>query len=671
MADNRDGVEYLNGEPVNEPMTGDGGRPGNDKLRRMVLGLVVVAIILAAAFWVFLKLGGSPSFYARFPWLSEYVTTWKTSSHADVGCVECHFVSGPSGAVRVQKVAVALVAQGITGTGSTSVFQAAPESGCVQEGCHAEIPEGGELGFHGVRFSHADHLGKIKRGLKPACTTCHQSLVHGEGKPVSTEACTICHFRKLGWEEDISRCQLCHDVSALPKDRYDHSLVEKNGMDCMGCHADINQGEGDVDRDRCVVCHVAGNRTKEYGNIELVHTTHVDGQGFPCTFCHHPIGHTVRPLAITSEDDCHLCHQNAHDATRSLYLGVASDEPSKEPMPDAMAKVHVHCDGCHTEMRPARDGEVRRPSGKACNDCHGPGYDTILRNWKTMLKRDLAAARRAVKAAQSAVRGRRVPAEAKKALQTARQRLHEVEVGHGVHNVVFAAVQLDGAVQAANTALKAAGSSTRFPRIADAKRLTANECARCHTTIPATVTWKGTPFPHVRHADAVGDCVSCHTPYSDHGKLSWGKEACGTCHGGIPVPHPSGFRSEMGRYVQKEGFDTCLTCHGDTAARQECTPCHDGGPKKEIEWNGMALSHANHAKQGIDCTTCHTELDHHGGVALTPSECNECHGVTMPHPDDFAETHGQLFMDGTLDLDTCSTCHEGGMPGEFCQMCHG
>ncbi len=642
------------------------------KLRRLVLGTVVVVVILVVTFWAFLRIGTSPSFYARFSWLGEYVASWKASTHAEVPCSECHFAPGAAGDIRAQKVALALVAEKLTGTGSTTAFHSAPEAGCTRDGCHADIVTGGTIQWRGVRFSHADHLGKIKRGLKPACTTCHQSLVHGAGKkPVSTEACAICHFRKLGWEEDISRCQLCHDVTKLPKDRYDHTLVAKQKMECTGCHADINRGTGEVDRDRCVVCHTAGDRAEKYGDVKLVHSVHVDSLGFSCTFCHHPIEHKVHPLTVASDSDCATCHRDVHTATRSLYVRVSTAEPGAKPVPDAMAKVHVRCEGCHTATRKTRDGEVMTGSSKACDDCHGPGYDVILRNWKTMLQRDLAAARRAVNAARSAVRGRRVSKDAREQAAMARKRLRQVEVGHGVHNVVFAAVQLDQAVQEANAALKAAGSAERFPRIADAKRLTANECARCHTVVRKTVTWKGVAFPHAKHVEAVGDCDSCHTPYSDHGKMSWGKEACGTCHSDVPVPHPRNFRSTMGQLVKKVGFDSCLMCHNTKDSQETCKPCHEGGPTAVIKWNGMALSHANHAKQDIDCTTCHTELSHHGGVALTPAECNECHGVTMPHPDDFAETHGELFMEHKLELDTCSTCHEGGMPGEFCQTCHG
>jgi len=642
------------------------------KLRRLVLGTIMVVVIVAIVFWAFLRVGTSPSFYARFPWLSEYVASWESSSHAKVPCSECHFVPGASGKVRAQKVAVALVAEKLTGTGSTVTFRSAPQAGCTRDDCHADILKAPAKEWRGVRFSHADHLGKIKRGLKPACTTCHQSLVHGSHKkPVSTAACAVCHFRKLGWEEDISRCQLCHDVANLPKDRYDHAQVAKQKMQCVGCHADINKGVGDVDRDRCVVCHTAGDRAEKYSDVKLVHRVHVDGEGFACTFCHHPIEHKVHSLSVASDSDCASCHRDAHTATRSLYLGVSVAEPGAKPSPDAMAKVHVHCEGCHTKAKDLPGGQVMTGSGKACNDCHGPGYDTILRNWKGMLKRDLVAARKAVSAARSAVRGRRVPQSAREQAELARKKLHQVESGHGIHNVVFAAVQLDGAVQAANAALKAAGSGARYPRIADAKRLTANECARCHTTVPKTVRWKGVAFPHAKHAEAAGDCESCHTPYSDHGKMSWGKEACGSCHADVPLPHPGNFRSTMGKLVKKVGFDSCMMCHDTKTSRDTCKPCHESGPKREITWKGMALSHTNHARQDIDCTTCHTELSHHGGIALTPAECNECHGVTMPHPEDFAETHGEQFMSHKLELDTCSTCHEGGMPGEFCQTCHG
>ncbi len=641
------------------------------RLMRMVLAAVIVIVIVGAAFWIFLRATGSPHYYKAMPWLTEYVTSWSHSSHKNVPCRTCHFGPGASGDIRTQRVGVALAIQRLTGTGDTSAFRHINNKGCTEHGCHAGLLKGGTIEWHGVRFSHADHLGKIKRGITLECTTCHQSLVHGNGTSVvNTSSCTICHFKNLGWGEDISRCQLCHDVTRLAKARYNHKLVLAKKIPCLDCHAGVNRGHGTVDKNRCVACHTAGDRVKKYSDFALIHKIHVTGQGFPCTFCHETIEHKNRPLSITSSEDCTACHRDAHVSTRSLYLGINAASPGAGAHPDAMAAVHVHCQGCHTSWKKRPDVATRYPTAASCNSCHGPGYGRILHQWSQILRRDLAAARTAVSGARTAVASSR-SATARADLHAASTMLRQVEAGHGEHNIVFAATQLDGAIQKANAALHAAGSQRLFPRLADAKKLTANACARCHFNPPATVMYKGKPFPHGKHIAAVGDCESCHTPYSDHGKLAWGKEACGTCHGGVPLPHPANFRSQMGRYVKKAGFDTCLQCHNTTESQERCTPCHEGGPKKVVTWHGMPFSHENHAKHGIECTTCHTELKAHGGISLSPKECNACHGVPMPHPDDFVETHGKLFTEHKLELDTCSTCHEGGMPGKFCQTCHG
>ncbi len=643
------------------------------RLRRLVLGTAVVIAIVAVVGWLALRATSSPGFYRLFPWLGEYSSSWAASSHKDVACSECHFPPGIGGSARQEGVAISLIVDRMTGVHTTDAFRFPGNRSCAQDGCHAEIlGEKGDVVWHGVRFSHASHLEQKKRGILLACTTCHQQVVHGHEKPVDTTSCTTCHFRGLKWEEDISRCRLCHEADRLKGDaRYDHTMVVDRKMECTGCHADVTRGDGAVDRERCVACHPAGDRDAKFDDVELVHSEHVLRRGFACTFCHHPIEHRVHPITVADDASCADCHRNVHQAERSLYLGLDAARPSSEVAPDPMAKVHVHCEGCHSGWSTGPDGDVRKPSAKACNDCHGPGYDRILHQWSAILRRDLRAARSAVSGARSALRGRRIPEAARKALGDAATRLRQVERGHGEHNITFAVRLLDGAVADANRALALAKVGTRYPRIADAKRLTANECARCHLQMPVTVRYEGTAFPHARHVEAVGDCESCHTPYSDHGKLSWGKAACSTCHEGVPLPHPKGFRKTMGTVVKKVGFDTCMQCHDTKESRERCTPCHLAGPAKEIEWHGMALSHANHAKHDIDCLTCHTELDHHGGVALTPDECNECHGIKMPHPDDFAETHGELFLEHRLDLDTCSTCHEGGMPGEFCQTCHG
>ncbi len=644
------------------------------RLRRLIQATVIVVVLVVAAVWLALRATASPSFYGLFPWLSDYTTSWEKSGHKDVACSECHFIPGVGGSARREAVSLSLLVDRLTGVHSTGAFRFPGNVSCAQDGCHAEIlGESGDVTWKGVDFSHARHLKQIKRGLSLACTTCHQQVVHGTEKPVDTSSCMACHLKGLEWEEDIYRCELCHDMASAPKDRYDHSQVVKQKMNCEGCHADITPKQGgEVDPGRCVACHPSGDRAVQFSDVKRVHERHVTQLGFACTFCHHPIKHAVHPITLTDDASCSNCHRGVHEAQRGLYLGVNPVHPGAKPQPDPMAKVHVHCEGCHTAWKKAREGEVRSPTGQACNDCHGPGYDKILKQWSSILRRDLAAARKAVDGATAALRGRRIPKASTGALQDARAFLRQVERGHGEHNIVFAVTQLDQAVASVNRALEESKSELRFPRIEDAKRLTANECSRCHLQVPDTVTYRGARFQHEAHVRQVGDCESCHTPYADHGKLAWGKEACAQCHSSaVPIPHPKGFREQMGQVVKKAGFDACLECHNTAQTREQCTPCHSGGPQREIEWQGMKLSHRNHAKHDIECTVCHTELDQHGGLALKPADCNDCHGVTMPHPDDFVETHGQLFEAHRLELETCSTCHEGGMPGEFCQTCHG
>ncbi len=638
-------------------------------LRHLVAGTAIVLGMLGLIVFLLLGLLDNAGFYAQLPWLSGYVQSWESSSHAAVPCRECHFPPGLGGAGRAREVGFSLLVQGMTRTGSTNAFHFTGSYSCTRSGCHADIlTDRGDVEWRSIHFSHRDHLSKIKRGLQPACSTCHQSLVHGSGEPVQTEACTICHFKGLSWEEDISRCRLCHQPDKLPTARYDHASALARGMECVGCHADINHGTGEISQDRCLACHTLGTRAEHFEDPKLVHSVHVGKEGFACTFCHEPIEHRVLPLAVNASQDCSACHRQPHVDTRELYLGVAAGQPEATAQPAPMAEVHVHCKGCHSSWKElSGGGQVLSASGQACVACHGEGYDRILSQWKALLKRDLRAARQAVQTAVDATRRRSDEDAARKAADAAAAKLAQVAEGHGVHNLVFAVGQLDGAVELANQALKAAGNGRSYPRLGDAKRLTANECARCHLDLPSTVRFEKRSFPHAAHVKAVGDCSSCHTPYSDHGKLSWGKDACATCHSDLPMPHPADFRQKMGSVVKKVGFKTCLQCHDTEAGKTSCTPCHvKPGPAK---WEGITVPHAPHVEAGVECTTCHTPLAKHGGLAITGAGCADCHEVVMPHPADFVDNHPAVAK--KVGLDTCETCHKGGLKNELCQQCHG
>lgn len=100
--------------------------------------------------------------------------------------------------------------------------------------------------------------------------------------------------------------------------------------------------------------------------------------------------------------------------------------------------------------------------------------------------------------------------------------------------------------------------------------------------------------------------------------------------------------------------DACLSCHSDF---DEVTAGED--PKE--------FSHSLHTAQRIDCSTCHSDAAHAGGPKPPSQEvCDDCHGIEMPHPEDFGVSHGKLVNEQGDDV--CEQCHNVYL---HCQVCHG
>lgn len=122
------------------------------------------------------------------------------------------------------------------------------------------------------------------------------------------------------------------------------------------------------------------------------------------------------------------------------------------------------------------------------------------------------------------------------------------------------------------------------------------------------------------------------------------------CGGGDGVATTS---TTAGKAVIPIANDACLTCHTDFAATT----------KSE---DRKTFSHDLHLRQRITCSTCHQTVGH-GGMPKPPQQvCDECHGLSMPHPDAFGTTHGALVVEKGGDV--CARCHNVYL---HCQECHG
>lgn len=166
-------------------------------------------------------------------------------------------------------------------------------------------------------------------------------------------------------------------------------------------------------------------------------------------------------------------------------------------------------------------------------------------------------------------------------------------------------------------------------------RPTQSGCLSCHRrdVIGTTISEaRGLKMSHKEPLEAAAACLDCHR-----------------YEGGIVSQHNA-------------GMNPCLRCHDSRQASSECSTCHDR--QAAAAARARSTDFASAQVEQVRCGGCHDER----------RECDPCHGVRMPHDEEFmAYAHARAatvdfwFGDGK----TCqgSTCHtETRRP---CTQCHG
>lgn len=638
--------------------------------KRLQIAAVVVAVV-AVVFFGFLEYTQRPQFCVTCHYMEPYYKSWQESSHNQVNCLKCHYPPGFKSVIRAKIVALSQVVQYVTKTYGTKPWAEVEDAACLRSGCHETRLLAGTVPFGPdgtIRFDHSHHLKDLKRGKQLRCTSCHAQIVQGQHLTVTPSTCFLCHFKNVAWQQDLSRCQTCHDVTKIPPSRFDHRHILANQVDCKRCHGDITRGTGEVPRQHCLSCHNEADRLAKYEDLDLIHSTHVTQHKVECSECHIEISHSIRKVSLAEGLHCRDCHSGTHENQLRLYVGVSAAEPHRVVEPSPMYQVNVHCVGCHTSERQlAGGGKVRATTPESCDTCHSPGYGRILQEWRTLIARRLPETEKAVAAVAAVLKGQ---VGVQEGLKVARAKVEEVKAGHGVHNIGFAMALLAEAQAEAARLATTAGVKLEISGVPEAKIMRDNECRLCHLEPPAaTLTFAGKPFPHGPHAQAVDQCTTCHTPRSDHGKTILKPEDCARCHGGVEMPHPAGFRQQAKDLLQRVGVAACATCHRGERA-EACQPCH-ATPPADRTVGSVRFSHAKHLSHpNVRCVACHSAWPDHGRVTVTEQQCVACHGgVAMPHPGDWAETHPDFAREHGVD--SCEKCHAGGMSGEFCGTCHG
>jgi hypothetical protein len=186
--------------------------------------------------------------------------------------------------------------------------------------------------------------------------------------------------------------------------------------------------------------------------------------------------------------------------------------------------------------------------------------------------------------------------------------------------------------------------------------IAAKFCADCHKIeIPHPETFKTN---HVTGRDTPSVCANCHQQ----------KELCSDCHHQGAV-NGTPWQKQHPVTVASSGADSCFQkCHEN---KQFCVDCHmelDALPTSHEakDWTKRAsidepAKHQVAYKETPDsCTYCHGE----GGV--TAKYCTDCHGMEMPHPSGFKDTHKADFEAKKYTQEQCEGCHVQ----YFCDRCH-
>jgi hypothetical protein len=516
--------------------------------------LCVLAVVAAAY-----KISEQPFFCGVCHNMKVYVSSWKASKHRSVACIECHykpgFINHLKGKWKDGQISLVYF---VTGKTITKPHAEIDDASCLQRGCHKRERLYKEIVFKNVVFSHAQHLGQMKRQKQLRCTTCHSQIVQGAHITVTDVECFICHFYKTkGQKEYVAGCTACHfeakgDIKVPGSFDFNHRRYIKRGVKCEVCHTNVVTGDGHIQENACLQCHNKRRILEASFTPEVLHRNHVTDHKVECFTCHSAIKHKItRPhTRDVQAGECARCHTaDTHDEKVYLYAGKGAN--LIQDMPDRKSLLNMDCSACHQQGKSGADLQER------CKECHGTLADGMVPRWKAFVKGREEELQKEIAAISAGEKGHN------KALDSVLYNQSYVAKGRAVHNFLYIAAVLD---RSRNALLQLKGTERKpdpkSPRVA------ISCTAMCHGNVgDRKVKFGAVFFPHSMHGDDEASCSNCHTPYEDHGKTLY--KGCSECHHG-----------------QGAGKVSCQDCHrqeaaliktkGSTHAAAGCTDCHTG-----------------------------------------------------------------------------------------------
>ncbi len=495
------------------------------------------------------KYSENPKFCISCHIMQPYYNAWQGSKHHGVACVECHYPVTDTKTLLWKKYQhVSMVVKYFTKTYSSKPYAEVDDSSCLK--CHDKrLLEGKLVTKNGIHFDHRSHLTTTRRDRKLACTSCHAQMTVGNHMEVTWNTCYLCHFKGLKTGRDfkpLGGCLACHDLPnknvKLGNITYNHKeFINKSGVNCMNCHQDVVQGEGEVSKERCFSCHNQPEKLEKINDLAFIHENHITKHNVACFHCHSEIKHKFSaPGKKELTYDCSVCHSGNHLGQKEFYRGVGAK--GVPDMPSPMYLANVDCVGCHISKN-ADDLEAhfkgqtfKGAQDESCVKCHGEKFRGMTENAKKVMSEELTAVKSKWELAKSGLD--KLPpqdkASAQKTLEDARYNLTYVESAHSVHNIYYAAQIL----RKTDLMLTAVGEKNKI-QLADNSEhplMSGAFCATmCHQQIgvkvpPEFVKYQGKKMPHIAHTQMMA-CTKCHE-FGSHKevKMIFKKADCQVCH---------------------------------------------------------------------------------------------------------------------------------------------
>jgi len=592
----------------------------------VVVGLPIVLFLGGTAVVV----TNQPVFCSSCHEMDLHYATWRQSSHRDVGCEECHVMSGTVSMFRSKLAALRLVKRHAAGNVAASAIQGhVPDANCKR--CHPTSPE--LVTYHGLRITHKAH-----REMEVSCTFCHDRVVHGP-KWLYTGVTSEAKEKQLmvgtayAFTPTMETCYKCHDGKKAPNE-------------CSTCHVSLGERRPSAFDPAWVQAHT--QEVQRTGEEE-------------CARCH-------------TQDFCQNCHRSANPH-RADWIAQHPDEARSRP---------TGCYSCHlapAERKPARVQEMA-----FCRACHELRLEHKQVNWGQVHgKESLADPSECQKCHTSSWCASchsitRPHPQEWLALHTSAatrdpkncQTCHTQQFCNECHQ--------SGKPPASHKSdwLIRHKDSARAPSPGCSVCHTTDFCQKCHSQKPPASHGRLWLSQHGVVSQMQGQsCTLCHE-----------KSFCNTCHGVI-MPHPPDWVKKHPPTAARE-HKLCDQCH----RKEGCETCHRGAlPESHSTSQWMAQHGAQAKRTDAQCTLCHrtdfcrschgTQVPHPSGWRDAPharsaqaepemclrchkeADCTKCHGLQMPHPDTWLTDHGKQ---AAAAPGKCVTCHRQGH--NDCSSCH-